>query len=157
MLFHRHHSSRRFIVTISCTFFTSFHQVEGFPILIKKAGVVLGSPLPILPDSDAGRFDDFAAESTLVTRSSHDVVHDGVFIPTIVTMGVLVIICIICCYSLIVSRDTADSEGKQKYSILSRSIQKFFCSNLQALITKIPFLAHNMPLDDWKAVTGVDH
>ena len=112
MLLHRHsYSGRRFIVTIAWIVITLFHEVEGFAVLVKKDGVVLGSP-PILPNSDASWFDDFAAVSTLVTRSSDDVVHDSVFIPTIATMGVLVIICIICAYNLIVYRDTAHSGGK---------------------------------------------
>ena len=115
MLLHRHpHSSRRFIVTITYIVITLFHQVEGFPVLVKKAGVELGSPPPsILPSSDAIWFDDSAATmSTLVKHSSYDALHDSVFIPTIVTMGVLVIICIFCIYALFVYKDTAHSEGK---------------------------------------------
>ena len=115
MLLCRHpHSSRRFIVTITCTVITLFHQIEGFPVLVKKAGVVLGPPLlPIPPNSYANRFDDSAVGSTLVTRSSEDVVHDGVFIPTIATMGVLVLICIFCTYRLIVTRgSTPQPRGK---------------------------------------------
>ena len=158
MLLRHSHSSRRFIVAITCTVITLFHKVGGFPVLVKKAGVVLGSPLrPNLPNSGTSWFDDSAAVSALVTRSSDDVVHDSVFIPTIATMGVLVIICIFCSYNLIVNKDTARSRGKLKYLILSRSKQSFFCLNLQALITNLPFLAHNMPLDDWIAITRVDH
>jgi len=113
MLLHRHpHSSRRFIVTIICTVITLFHQIECFPVLVKKAGAVSGPPkLPVLPNSDASWFHDSSVMSTLVTRSSVDVVHDGVFIPTIATMGVLVIICIFCSYKLYVSRETAHTRG----------------------------------------------
>ena len=109
----RPHSSRMLIFTTTCTVITLFHQIEGFPVLVKKAGVDLGSPpRAIFPNSDASWFDDFATVSTLATRSSDDVVHDSTFIPTIATMGVLVIICILCTYFLIVSKDTANARGK---------------------------------------------
>ena len=111
MLLHRYlHPSRRFTVAITCTVITLFHQVEG--LVNKEAG---GSvPMPILPNSDAGWFEDSATMSTLVTRSADDVVHDSFFIPTIATMGVLVIICIFCTYNLIVNRDTVHSRGEEK-------------------------------------------
>lgn len=114
LLYRRPHSSRRFIVTTTCAVITLIHQIEGYPLLVKNAGVVvLGPPLlPSPPKSDASWFDDSAAGSTLVTRSSDDVVHDGVFIPTIATMGALVLICILCIYNLIRSRGTVQSRGK---------------------------------------------
>ncbi|KAF8804830.1 hypothetical protein BYT27DRAFT_7193830 [Phlegmacium glaucopus] len=112
MLLHcRPCSSEKFIFITTCISIVLFHQVDGFPVIAKEARVVLYSPpLPILPSSDDARWFDSSDSPTvsdLVTRSSSDVVHDKVFIPTIASIGVLVIICIFCCYKVIRSKQTA--------------------------------------------------
>ena len=120
MLLHRHPYSSGSLVTIICTL---FHQVEGFPLLVATISRVvldLPTPLPILSSHDSSWFDDAAA--ALAIRSSSDAVHENIFIPTIVTMGVLVIFCIYCCYQLVVIRDTdVHTRGELKYLISSRN------------------------------------
>jgi len=52
---------------------------------------------------------DNTTMSSLVIRSSsasNDVIHDKLFLPGIVSIGVVVIICVICCYQLIVTKKT---------------------------------------------------
>lgn len=102
------------MVAVICTVTTLFHSADGFSILVKKVTtaprVVLDSLSlqHIEPSSDARRWFDNAAASSLVARSSsatNDAIHDKLFIPAIVSMGVVVIICIICCYQLIVRRE----------------------------------------------------
>ena len=119
------HSSRRFIlVTITYTGITLFHQVDGFPVVVKEPATVVPSvgsdslPPPILLSPDAWMFNPLdtaavEASSSIVARSSpsNDVVHDKIFIPAIASIGVLVIICVICCYQLIVSRDNVHLRG----------------------------------------------
>lgn len=136
--------SRFILVTITYTGITLFHQVDGFPVVVKAPATVVPSvgsdslPPPILLSSDTWTFNNFDtaavdASSSIVARSSasNDVVHDKIFIPTIASIGVLVIICIICCYQLIVSRDNVHLRGgvpvpRGEYNVLEKASTNLF-------------------------------
>ena len=97
-----------FIVTIACTIITFFRQVDGYSVDLAPAL----PPFPPSPDATWFNASENAAMSVLVARSeTSSAVHDTLFIPAMVTMGVFAILCAVCCCQLIITREAPGSRG----------------------------------------------
>ncbi|KAF9476793.1 hypothetical protein BDN70DRAFT_881985 [Pholiota conissans] len=59
-----------------------------------------------------------SGSATLSARSTtSDVVHDKIFIPTIATMGALVVVALVCCYMIVMNRHRAQTPRDRNWAV----------------------------------------